>query len=131
MPAELTYSDWQSIYIDKRVTYDQWKQAKENFAHHDLKNGIIKVDKTRLKEKPYAITQKVARKGGIDWNFYDANGNQYLQISDNAHGHKKEAEIGEKGEHAHFYIMTEQKTLKHMEAIEIPSFARKRMGNML
>lgn len=28
----------------------------------------------------------------------------------------------------YFYIMTEQKILKHMGAIEIPSFARKRMG---
>lgn len=131
VPAELTYSDWQSIYIDKRVTYDQWKQAKENFAHHDLKNGIIKVDKTRLKEKPYAITKKVARKGGIDWNFYDANGNQYLQISDNDHGHKEEAEYGNHGEHAHWLNLYKNPPETHGKVTEVPSFARTGMEDML
>lgn len=132
VPAELTYSDWQSIYIDKRVTYDQWKQAKENFAHHDLKNGIIKVDKVKLKEDPYAVTKREAKKhGGSDWNFYDAKGNQYLQVSDNAHGHKEESQYGEHGEHAHWLNLYKNPPETHGKVTEVPSFARTGMGDKL
>lgn len=132
VPAELTYSDWQTIYIDKRVTYDQWKQAKENFAHHDLKNGIIKVDKVKLKEEPYAVTKREAKKqGGSDWNFYDAKGNQYLQVSDNAHGHKEESQYGEHGEHAHWLDLYKKPPEPHGKAAEVPSFVRTKMGDVL
>ena len=131
VPADMTYSDWQTVYIEKTVSPEIWKQAKENFAHHDFKNGIIEVEKVRLQAEPYAITKKIAKKGGIEWNFYDSKGNQYLQVADNAHGHKEEARYGKHGEHAHFYTMQENGILKHCKAVEIPYFVRKKLGDIL
>ena len=131
MPADMTYSDWQTVYIEKTVSPEIWKQAKENFAHHDFKNGIIEVEHTTLKDKPYSVTKYIARKGGVDWNFYDANGKQYLQVSDNPHGHKKEAKFGRHGEHAHFLDLYAAKPDPHGEAVEVPWFVRKKIGDLL
>lgn len=41
VPADMTYSDWQDIYIDKTTSYEQWKQK------HDIikENGISKLEK--------------------------------------------------------------------------------------
>lgn len=131
VPASMTYSDWQTVYIDKAISLELWQQAEKNFAHHDLKNGIIKVEKVKLQAEPYAVKLATAGKGGKSWNFYDANGNQYLQVSDNSHGHKKEAKFGRHGEHAHFYKIKENGMPKHDDAVEIPNFVRKGLGDAL
>lgn len=131
VPADMTYNDWQTVYIEKKVSPEIWAQAKENFAHHDFKNGIIEVKHTTLDHKPYSVTKYVAGKGGVDWNFYDAKGKQYLQVSDNPHGHKKEAGFGKHGEHAHFLNLYAVPPDPHGDAVEVPWFVRKKIGDLL
>lgn len=65
---------------------------------------IIEVDKNELTGPPNGITQHTNRKGGIDRNYYDENGRQIKQISNNDHFHPKQHNYGEHGEHAHDYI---------------------------
>lgn len=130
VPAELRYDDWKSIYIDQGVTYHLWKQGKENFAHHNLRD-IIEIRHTNLHEEPYAVTKYVSKKGSTDWNFYDSQGNQYLQVSNSDHGHKEEAGFGEHGEHAHWYNLSSKPRKVHDKAVEVPSYARKAMGDIL
>lgn len=131
VPAELQYVDWKLIYIDKQISYKTWKQGKGNFTHHNLSN-IIKVNRTELHETPYSITQKISKKGNVEYNFYDAKGNQYLQVADSDHGHKNEANYGLHGEHAHWYDKRTGDGIPiHGKAGEIPSFIREKMGDKL
>ena len=46
--------------------------------------SVIIVKKTKIKANPNSITQVVNKKGGIDRNYYDNDGNQIKQISNNA-----------------------------------------------
>lgn len=131
VPADMTYADWQIVYVDRRISLEAWQKAKENFKHHDLEHGIIEVEHTKLHEKPFAVTKVIARKGGIEWNFYNAQGKQYLQVANNDHGHKKESAYGAKGEHAHWLDLDAVPPITHGEATEIPSFARKALGDAL
>lgn len=71
----------------------------KNAAGHD----IIEVEKTTLTGKPNSITQLTGKKGGIDRNYYDENGKQFKQISNNNHGNAKMHPYGKNGEHAHDY----------------------------
>lgn len=131
IPAEMQYDDRKIVYIDQMVSLKKWQEAEENFKHHDLKNGIIEVSKTKLHEAPYAVTKKVARKGGIEWNFYDAKGTQYLQVANNDHGHVIEAGYGSHGEHSHWYDLSKKPPKIHDKATEVPSFVRKDLGDAL
>lgn len=72
----------------------------QNAAGHD----IIPVKKTLLKAEPNSITQFINKNGGVDRNYYGADGWQTKQISNNDHGHKAESVFGNHGEHAHDYI---------------------------
>lgn len=71
----------------------------KNAAGHD----IIEVEKTTLTGKPNSITQLTGKKGGTDRNYYDENGKQFKQISNNNHGNAKMHPYGKNGEHAHDY----------------------------
>ena len=86
---------------------------------------------TEIHAKPNSITQVVNKKGGIDRNFYDENGDQRLQISNNGHGHKKEEAMGEHGEHAHDYSYNAEGKLKHGEARELTDIEREENGDIL
>ncbi len=102
------------------------------FALHDLKSGIIKVKKSSLRSKPFSIEEITAAKGGKSWNFFNENGDKYLQVSDNDHGQKKESSLGKHGEHCHWYYWEADKTHSiHGEAEEIPVFIRKAMEGLL
>lgn len=68
---------------------------------------------------PNGITQLQNKKGGIDRNYYDENGFQIKQISNNDHGHKKESTFGNHGEHAHNYEKNEKGIPLHKEAREL------------
>ncbi len=68
---------------------------------------------------PNGITQIQNKKGGIDRNYYDENGFQIKQISNNDHGHKKESTFGKHGEHAHNYEKNEKGIPLHLEAREL------------
>ena len=89
------------------------------------------VEKTTLQDKPNSITQIVNAKGGVNRNYYDENGNQFLQISNNGHGHPVEEDLGEFGEHAHNYYFDENNKLKRTDARELTEEERKRNDDML
>ncbi len=79
----------------QRVTVDGLRNIGN--PKYDLKNavgrGIIKVNKVRSKSLPNIITQKTNSNGGIDRNYYNAEGKMYKQISNNDHDHKKRVNL--------------------------------------
>ncbi|MEY8428822.1 phage minor capsid protein [Lachnospiraceae bacterium 46-15] len=92
----------------------KWGSSKARQRTTEKKNGkkpveksrnpdIIKVSKTTITAKPNSITQTENKKGGIDRNYYDADGRQIKQISNNDHGKPKQHPYGKHGEHAHDY----------------------------
>lgn len=92
---------------------------------------IVNQSSVKPKGEPNSITQTVSKKGGINRNFYDDKGNQYLQISNNDHGHKKESKLGKHGEHAHDYFLDESGKITHGEARELTEEERKENGDIL
>lgn len=83
------------------------------------------VNRSNTKGTPNSITQIVSKKGGISRNYYDETGKQYLQITNNDHGHKKESGLGKHGEHAHDYFIDENGNAVHGEARELTESERK------
>ena len=74
------------------------------------KRDIINVEHVVIKDgPPNSITQVVKGKGYVDRNYYDAQGYQIKQISNNNHGNPKLHPYGKKGEHAHDYIWKDGK----------------------
>lgn len=92
---------------------------------------IVNQSSVKPKGEPNSITQTISKKGGINRNFYDDEGNQYLQISNNDHGHKKESKLGKHGEHAHDYFLDESGKITHGEARELTEEERKENGDIL
>lgn len=125
VPADMTYKEWYQRYVDRMST------GEKIFAHHDLENGIIKADKSNVKGTAHGVNLVTSKKGGKTWNFYDGSGLQYLQVSDNDHGHKKESVFGTHGEHAHWYNVDSKGIPRHGKAIEIPAYVRKALGDQL
>lgn len=125
VPASMTYAEWYQQYVDRTST------GEKIFAHHDLENGIIKADKSNVKGTAYGVNLVTSKKGGKTWNFYDGSGLQYLQVSDNDHGHKKESVFGTHGEHAHWYNVDSKGIPRHGKAVEIPEYVRKALGEQL
>ena len=70
-------------------------------------------------------------KGGIDRNFFDSNGRQYLQISNNGHNHLVEEDIGKFGEHAHDYVYDENGKLISRASRELTYKERDENGDIL
>lgn len=77
--------------------------ASKNVLTNAVGKPIIKVKSVNLEGIPNSITQITHRKGGIDRNYYGADGKQYKQITNNDHGKPKEHPAGS---HAHDYIYT-------------------------
>ncbi|MGN0631035.1 MAG: phage minor capsid protein, partial [Ruminococcus sp.] len=95
-------------------------------------NKVYIVKRTVVKNgPPNGITQRENSKGGIDRNYYDSNGDQIKQISNNDHGHKKESQFGKHGEHKHDYIKNEQGNLVHGEPKELSEIERKENQDIL
>ena len=92
---------------------------------------IIEVDKNELTGPPNGITQHTNRKGGIDRNYYDENGRQIKQISNNDHFHPKQHNYGEHGEHAHDYIYNDSGELIGRPHRELTEFERKENSDIL
>lgn len=92
---------------------------------------IIVVKKTTLTGEPNSITQRVAKGGGIDRNYYGDDGKQIKQISNNDHGHKVESKFGKHGEHAHDYFIDENGNPKHGPARELTDDERKENSDIL
>lgn len=79
-------------------------ELKRNQLTNAAGQIIIKADKNYLIGVPDTITQVVGKKGGIERNYYGADGKQVKQICNNDHGHPKQHPFGEHGEHAHDYV---------------------------
>ena len=92
---------------------------------------IIEVDKNELTGPPNGITQHTNRKGGIDRNYYDENGRQIKQISNNDHFHPKQHNYGEHGEHAHDYIYNDSGELIGRPHRELTESERKENSDIL
>ena len=81
---------------------------------------------------PNGIVQRVGKKGGIDRNYYDKNGNQIKQVSNNGHGNKSDEKLGEHGEHAHDYLYNENGELvKRSRSRELNDEERKENADIL
>lgn len=69
-----------------------------------LKNAvgqnIIKVEKTTLA----AITQVTKKKCGVERNYYNGEGKQYKQVSNNKRENARQHPYGKNGEHAHDHV---------------------------
>ena len=92
------------------------KAELEKIAPSTLKNAtgqdIIEVKRTALTGTPNSITQLTSKRGGIERNYYDENGKQYKQISNNNHGNAKMHPYGKNGEHAHDYVYKDGKLIE-------------------
>lgn len=99
----------------------------KNAAGHE----IIKVEKTDITGEPGSITQYVARKGGIDRNYYGDDGRQYKQITNNDHGQPKKHPYGKHGEHVHDYIYDKTGKLIDRPARELTDLERKENEDIL
>ncbi len=92
------------------------KAELEKIAPTILKNAagqdIIEVKRTTLTGTPNSITQLTSKRGGIERNYYDENGKQYKQISNNNHGNAKMHPYGKNGEHAHDYVYKDGKLIE-------------------
>lgn len=89
------------------------------------------VDSTPLYGKPNSIIQVVNSRGGVNRNYYDANGNQFLQISNNGHGNPVEEDRGFFGEHAHDSSFGKNGELNRGKARELTKAERAENGDML
>lgn len=89
------------------------------------------VDSTPLYGKPNSIIRVVNSRGGVNRNYYDANGNQFLQISNNGHGNPVEEDRGFFGEHAHDYSFGKNGELNRGKARELTKAERAENGDML
>ena len=72
------------------------------------------VKRNEIHGESNGITQKENSRGGIERNYYDGNGNQMKQVSNNNHGNPKKHPYGKNGEHTHEYIYDENGNLKDM-----------------
>ena len=99
-----------------------------------LKNAagkyILIVERTELKGPPNGITQITHKNGGIERNYYDDNGRQIKQISNNNHGKPKQHSYGIHGEHAHDYTYDEDGYV-HRSIRELTDDERKENGDIL
>ncbi len=110
-------------------------RAAWDVRHNTLTNAagqtIIKVSKSDIKGPRNGITQKTNAKGGIDRNYYGADGRQTKQISNNGHGHKVEEALGKHGEHAHDYIFDATGRLLGRPSRELTDAERKENSDIL
>lgn len=104
-------------------------------GRNTLKNAkgdiIIEVNRTTLKGTPNSITQKTNKKGGVDRNYYDGNGRQERQITNNDHGKPKMHPYGKSGEHAHDYLYDEHGNLIKRTIRELTEDERKENSDIL
>lgn len=99
-----------------------------------LKNAagkdILIVERTELKGPPNSITQITHKHGGIERNYYDGDGRQIKQISNNNHGKPKQHSYGIHGEHAHDYTYDKDGRVRR-SIRELTDDERKENGDIL
>ena len=53
VPANMSYSDWQDIYIDKTVSYEQWMQKYDIIKQKDAISKLEKIEKSGMSHSDY------------------------------------------------------------------------------
>lgn len=120
------------LELDKAKDFGEFQpRYLDSFLTNAAGQPIMKVDHVNLYEAPNSITQKENAKGGIDRNYYDANGRQFKQISNNDHGHPKAKRYGKNGEHAHDYVYNEKGSLIDRPMRELTDQERKDNADFL
>ena len=131
--------DWQKLLPNWLGLGKQGSRLDEfilqHHAHKKLNankdNATIRVDRVSLYAAPYAVTERVTRNGGIDRNYYDKDGRQYKQISNNDHGNPKRHPLGKHGEHAHDYVYTPEGACVRSGARDFDDDERKEVEDIL
>ena len=85
------------------------------------------VKRNEIHGESNGITQKENSRGGIERNYYDGNGNQIKQVSNNNHGNPKKHPYGKNGEHTHEYIYDENGNLIGRPMRELTMKSERRM----
>lgn len=106
-------------------------QVKKNTLTNAAGQTIIKVKRVTISGPKNGITQITNAKGGIDRNYYGADGRQIKQISNNDHGHKAESDFGLHGEHAHDYIYGADGKLIGRPVRELTNQEREENGDII
>lgn len=124
------------LYQAEKVSGKALTEWKSNDIIKETKdaagNRVFVVKKIVVRNGPSnGITQRENAKGGIDRNYYDSNGIQIKQISNNDHGHKEERKFGKHGEHAHDYFINENGDVVHGKARELNDSERLENGDIL
>lgn len=120
------------LELDKAKDFGEFQQRYlDSFLTNAAGQPIMKVDHVNLYEAPNSITQKENAKGGIDRNYYDANGRQFKQISNNHHNHQRAKKYGKNGEHAHDYVYDEKGNLIDRPMRELTDQERKDNADFL
>lgn len=120
------------LELDKAKDFGEFQQRYlDSFLTNAAGQPIMKVDHVNLYEAPNSITQKENAKGGIDRNYYDANGRQFKQISNNHHNHQRAKKYGKSGEHAHDYVYDEKGNLIDRPMRELTDQERKDNADFL
>lgn len=130
-----TFDKFQEL---KYTDVETWKDYKKLYSTAtgyimggtNLNKQVIVVNHIELRGIPNSITQIVGEKGGIDRNFYGADGKQFLQICNNDHGKPKQHPFGVNGEHSHDYIW-DKDVFKERPAREMSADERKENGDIL
>nr|DAZ26010.1 MAG TPA: minor capsid protein [Caudoviricetes sp.] len=98
------------------------------------KDGTIKVTdtavSTRAKYKPNAVVNRPTKKGNINRDIYDEEGNLKMQIHTSNHGNPKKHPYGESGEHGH-NIIWEDGEIVGRPARDLTKKERKEHGDIL
>lgn len=134
--APPTLDKYYDLKYNNPEKFKELKELYKGFSEGKLTrnaNGrIIKiVSKTTLYAEANSITQFVNSKGGIDRNYYDKNGRQYKQITDNARNEKAAESFGEHGEHRHNYVYDEKDNLIARPRYELTDEERKENADIL
>jgi hypothetical protein len=120
--------DYRSLYA-KLVQLDAERAGKTttNAGGH-LVTILERTDQYGI---PNSITQVTTKKNGTSRNYYDSNGTQSLQLSNSDHGHTSESKFGEKGEHAHDYVISDDGEITRLEARELTDAEREENSDIL
>ena len=120
----------------KKAGGEKWENLQEMYRR-TLTNAAgkriikVKASEVKLVGEPNSITQYQTKQGGLTRNYYDENGKQFKQISNNDHGNSKMHPFGEHGEHAHDYTYDENGELIRGEPRELTIEEKEDNGDIL
>lgn len=119
------------ILLEKHIIIGK-KWIERHVLNDTLQHHVVKDQKWGVRNgPPNGITQRTSKKGGVERNYYDENGRQFKQISNNDHGQPKFHPFGNHGEHTHDYLYDKNGKLIFREARELSDEERKENSDIL